>query len=379
VHGARALPAPALARRRLGGWPAIPITRKAALIATVITGAGLTLASCAAPILPAASPPSMPMQLDCDEARMADGYRLPLQRWHGGPDPELVVLGLHGFNDYSHAFAPLAEHLARSGITTYAVDQRGFGATEQTGRWHGSARLQADLHGLIRLLRRRHPDTRLVVIGESMGAAVALGAAARAPLPVDGLVLIAPAVWSRDTMPWYQRLALALAARTLPGLELTGKGVPIDPSDNEAMLRAMGRDPLVIKATRIDALWGVTNLMDRAVAWPEERDARPDPPTLILYGERDRIIPPRAFCRFIGAVTLDATTRLVLYADGWHMLPRDLQGPRVRDDILGWLRDPAAPIASGEEVGPGSERLRRLCQRFAGMDRAASNEAPHTP
>lgn len=304
------------------------------------------------------------------EARMADGYRLPFQRWGHTEQPRIVVLGLHGFNDYSQAFQPLGEHLAELGVTTYAFDQRGFGRTRQTGRWHGGERLVADLRTWIGLLRARHAHARLILIGESMGAAVALSADAEAPLDVDGLVLIAPAVWSRDSMPWYQRAALALAARALPGLKLTGEGIQIAPSDNKPMLIAMGRDPLVIKATRIEALWGVTNVMDQAVAWPAVRRHRDQqPPTLILYGEHDSIIPARAFCRFIDAVPLDAPAlRLLLYAEGWHMLARDLQGARVRADIATWLRDPSAALPSGEALDARAERLRQFCSSTAGID-----------
>lgn len=304
---------------------------------------------------------------------MPDGYRLPIRRWYGATKPEVVALGLHGFNDYGRAFAPIGKDLAENGITTYAVDQRGFGGTWKAGQWHGSARLQADLRTLIRLLRARYPQARLVVIGESMGAAVALAASRQSPLDIDGLILIGPAVWSRATMPWYQRLALGIAARTLPALKLTGEGVPIEPSDNRPMLRAMSQDPLVIKATRIDALWGVTNLMDQAASWPDTDRPDAQPPALILYGERDSIIPPRAFCRFIARTPDDDQTRLVLYADGWHMLPRDLQGDQVRRDILSWVRDPTAPLPSGEEVGRDRARLYRFCQGAApGFERKAS-------
>jgi alpha-beta hydrolase superfamily lysophospholipase len=137
------------------------------------------------------------------------------------------------------------------------------------------------------------------------------------------------------------------------------------------MLIAMGSDPLVIKATRIEALWGVTNLMDQAVAWPERRRHRDIAlPTLILYGEHDSIIPPRAFCRFIDAVPIDAPeVQLVLYADGWHMLPRDLQGERVLADIAAWTQDPSATLPSGEAVTSASvERLHRFCAAKDGLE-----------
>lgn len=343
---------------------------------------GLLLASCGTqPVMPTRSTPpstatdaqgltpSPQPRLMRSAARMPDGYRLPFQRWGHSEQPQIVVLGLHGFNDYSQAFEPLGKHLAKTGVTTYAFDQRGFGRTRQPGLWHGSKQLTADLRILIGLLRAQHPQARLILAGESMGAAVALSADATAPLDVDGLLLIAPAVWSRNSMPWYQRLTLDIAARVVPGLKLTGEGVSISPSDNQPMLIAMGRDPLVIKATRIEALWGVTNLMDQAVAWRDVRRRHDQPPTLVLYGERDSIIPPLAFCRFISAGPVDAPEfQLLLYAAGWHMLPRDLQGARVRTDIATWAQNPSATLPSAELIGASAKRLRRFCSSKAGVE-----------
>lgn len=301
-------------------------------------------------------------RLDQHHAIMADGYRLPLRVWSGSNEPAIVLLGLHGFNDYSHAFTPLASDLARQGIATYAIDQRGFGATARPGRWHGIQSLTEDLRTLIGLLRARHPNARIYVAGESMGGAVAMLAAARHPLPVEGLILIAPAVWSRDTMPWYQRVALHAAVQTLPWLKLTGKGVRLSPSDNRDMLQAMVVDPLAIKATRVDALWGIANLMDGTHA----AAARLPTPVLLLYGEHDEIIPRNAFCRLIGNLPLDRDgLRLVLYQRGWHMLPRDRQGARVRADIATWLTDPTAELPSGEETTVNGGRVKTLC---AGLD-----------
>ncbi len=61
-------------------------------------------------------------------------------------------------------------------------------------------------------------------------------------------------------------MALWIGARLMPGLTLTGRGLGIKPSDNIAMLRALSRDPLVIKETRVDTIYGLVNLMDAALA-----------------------------------------------------------------------------------------------------------------
>jgi acylglycerol lipase len=349
------------------GRPARPHALGGTIVASIWTNGiaalifAFMLTACASPdTVESRNPSTRSRNLGVDHARMDDGYRLPLRVWYAAAQPKMIVLGLHGFNDYANAFAPLGRELAAAGITTYAFDQRGFGAAALPGRWHGSDRLAADLRNLVDLLRARHPDSRLYVAGESMGGAVVLTATAQGPLPVDGLILIAPAVWSRDTMPWYQRLALDGAVRTLPWLKLTGEGIRLSPSDHIEMLQAMGADPLVIKATRVDALWGITDLMDRAQASAHQLQT----PALLLYGERDEIIPKNAFCRFLAKLPrAEPGLTFVLYERGWHMLPRDQQGARVRADIAAWLMDPEAPLPSGEATSPHGQRASAFCFR----------------
>jgi alpha-beta hydrolase superfamily lysophospholipase len=124
------------------------------------------------------------------------------------------------------------------------------------------------------------------------------------------------------------------------------------------MLRALSADPLVIKGTRVDALWGVTNLMDQAMAAADGLSG----PILLLYGEHDQIIPKAAFCALLKRLPQDETgIRIALYRDGWHMLTRDLQGDRVLADIAAWVRDRESPMPSGEETRAGANRLDRFC------------------
>jgi esterase/lipase len=101
---------------------------------------------------------------------------------------------------------------------------------------------------------------------------------------------------------------------------------------------------LVIKETRIDALYGLANLMDAAYVAAEYFSA----PALILYGEHDEIIPKKPvlhiYQQLPGAGT--GRQRLVLYKNGYHMLLRDLQADIVRHDITAWLKEPNRPLPS---------------------------------
>ncbi|MES2815512.1 MAG: alpha/beta fold hydrolase, partial [Pseudomonadota bacterium] len=104
-----------------------------------------------------------------------DGARLPFLRW-GPEQPWAVIVALHGMNDYSAAFRLAGPAWAERGITTYAYDQRGFGAAPGRGIWAGEARMTRDLNTVVALVRARHPGAIVAVAGESMGGAVAISA-----------------------------------------------------------------------------------------------------------------------------------------------------------------------------------------------------------
>ena len=174
--------------------------------------------------------------------------------------------------------------------------------------------------------------------------AIVLAAHATKALPVNGAILVAPAVWGREAMPWYQRVVLWLAANTVPWQKVSGKGLDITPSDNEEMLRALSKDPLVIKETRIDTIWGLTDLMDMGL----EASSRINCPTLLLYGKKDEIVPEKAIRIMISRLPKDAggNIKIALYENGYHMLLRDLQGQKVINDIASWVKNRSSPLPS---------------------------------
>jgi acylglycerol lipase len=300
--------------------------------------------------VPPAGPPIEP-QLADKVLVASDGARLPLRRWLPEGKPKAVILALHGFNDYSNAFAMPAESWAKLGIATYAYDQRGFGEAPLRGRWAGSWALADDVATASRLLRRRYPGVPLYLLGESMGGAVVISAvsgAAGAPKPdCDGIILSAPAVWGRETMNVFERVALWTGYRLFPEMTLTGAGLHIMPSDNIEMLRQLSRDPLVIKATRVDTIKGLVDLMDMAFA----AAGKVKEPLLLLYGDRDEIVPKEPTELFIAHLPygLRTTRKLAWYDAGYHMLLRDLEGPLVWRDIESWIADHRAPLPSGAD------------------------------
>jgi alpha-beta hydrolase superfamily lysophospholipase len=292
-----------------------------------------------------AGPAVMAPRFDGDKLVMADGAELPLRSWLPNSNPRAVVIALHGMNDYSNAFDAAGKQLAEAGIVTYAYDQRGFGQSPHVGKWAGMETLATDLKTVRAVLGARHAGLPVYLLGESMGGAVAMVARTSPdPVATDGLILVAPAVWGRASMNVFEKVALFLTAHTVPWIQLSAEGLKVTPSDNIEMLRALSRDPLVIKKTRADAIWGMVDLMDAAY----DRAHLLRGPVLMLYGKNDEIIPKEPSFVVMRALRPNGA-RVAYYDRGYHMLLRDLQGPVVVSDIAAWIANRDAPLPSGAE------------------------------
>ena len=275
-----------------------------------------------------------------------DGVMLPVRSWLPKDNPvKAVIVAVHGFNDYSNAFAIPGSYLTGYGIACYAYDQRGFGGAPGKGLWSGVDAYTNDLSSFVTEIRKLHPGAPIYILGESMGGAVTIVALTGSnPPPIDGVILVAPAVWGRETMPWYQRWLLAVTSHTVPWLELTGSGLDITPSDNIEMRRSLYNDPQVIKGTRVDAMYGLTNLMDEALAQAENLQL----PVLIQYGKKDQVIPKEPMLRMLGK--MPSTTRKAFYEQGYHMLLRDLHREKPLIDIAAWIADHNRQLPYGTVV-----------------------------
>ena len=290
--------------------------------------------SACAPQIAAQGLSSAKPAIERDAFLTRDGLRLPLRHWDA-PQPIAIVVALHGMSDYSNAFDMPGTWWAANGVTTYAYDQRGFGAAPNAGLWAGADAMRADLADFVAAARAKHPNTPVYALGESMGGAVVLSSlAAPRPPKIDGAILVAPAVWSRGDMPLTYRAALWLTAHTLPAAKFSGKGLKIWPSDNIEMMRKLARDPLFQHASRADQIWGLANLMDEARRAPEHLNAGA-PDILFLYGAKDQIIPRKPTEAVIAS--LGSHARAIHYDHGYHMLLRDLEGKKVWTDTLDWI------------------------------------------
>lgn len=320
----------------------------------------LTLAACATPAI---QPPLMPPPgfagpaLEARTLLMDDGARLPLVRWTPeGGEPWAVIVALHGMNDSRASFRLAGPWWAERGIETWAIDQRGFGEGPGRGVWAGEARMTEDLRTAVALARARFPHAVIAVAGESMGGSVTIAAfGSDRPPDADRVILLAPGVWGWTAQGPVNTAGLWIAARAMGdrAVDAPEWAVKVRPaSDNRLELFRNGRDPNSILSTRIDALYGLVDVMETASMRLGDIRA----PTLLLYGANDNVIQRDPMRRALERAGERPGFRTGYYPDGWHILNRDLQAETVYRDVEAWLRDAAAPLPSG--AGPVLPALR---------------------
>jgi acylglycerol lipase len=290
----------------------------------------------AVPLAGCAGPEALP---DVGPSRAAvsvpDLDALAMTRWPSDGPPRAVILALHGFGDAGPlTFAAAAAHWSERGIAVYAPDHRGFGANFSRKRWPGADALISDAVAHSRQLRASHPGLPLVVVGHSMGAGIALAAAAQG-LEADALVLAGPAIAGGPALSPIARASARALAAIAPDRRWTGRGlVDIQPTDNFDTLIAVATDPRHFGDPSSREILGLVEIMDRAAA------AAPavTTPTWTLMGAQDEILRPER----VRSVhdTIPGGVGFRLYPDGWHWLFRDLQAPLVWREVADFALSP---------------------------------------
>jgi alpha-beta hydrolase superfamily lysophospholipase len=141
-----------------------------------------------------------------------------------------------------------------------------------------------------------------------------------------------------------------LLAQVVPWVRVNARHSRRMASDNTEMLQALGREPLYLRETRVDAVAGLVDLMVQAQA----AAPRLKVPTLVLLGARDQMVPPASAKRFVATLTTDHCAA-VTYPEGWHLLLRDHQRKVVFTDIAAWIADEPLPSGLSRACGPSPQ------------------------
>jgi len=215
----------------------------------------------------------------------ADGTSLHLIEW-SAEGPRGTVLIVHGLGEHIDRYGHVAQWLSSRGFRVIGYDQRGHGQSQgPRGVIPTRDALAEDLAEMIDLVRSA--DGPFVLLGHSMGGAIAARFVADARRPVDGLILSSPAL--ETDLSVLQHLQLFVGEHLLPGVAQNNGLDPKMISHDQAVVRAYIEDPMV--HDRISARLARCIIEAGIIARMRARDW--SVPTLVVYAGDDALVSPR--------------------------------------------------------------------------------------
>jgi pimeloyl-ACP methyl ester carboxylesterase len=307
-------------------------------------------------------------------------WRGPVQGTAAGA-PRERALYVHGLGGASTNWTDLAALLAVR-VDGWALDLPGFGRSQPPARGgYGLARhTRAVADVLERVVAEPGPGSGRPVhlVGNSLGGLVSLLVAARRPELVATLSLISPAMpVLRAPASMDPRLPLlllpgvaGLAERRMTGIppEVTARGlvqmcfgdpsrVPPERLEQavEELRERAGQpwaDRALVRTTR--GLMSSYLRVGRSAAWAAARRVRC--PTLVLWGDRDRLVDPRLAPRLAAAVP---DSRLLVLEGVGHVAMLEAPEPTARA-VLALLEDAGEGVGRSAGRGTGADRADSL-------------------
>jgi alpha-beta hydrolase superfamily lysophospholipase len=260
-------------------------------------------------------------------------------------EPDVVMIGIHGFCgasiDYSNLGNHLLRHQPRTGL--YAYELRGQGSDpirERRGDIGSPQEWYRDLFAFTQLVRERHPEAKVVWFGESMGALIAAHAWREAPAndpPCDGLVLSSPIVRFRDDVPAWTLGLVQIAATTLPlarvSLDTLSGGQDVRMTQKSHHGEQARKNPYHVEQHTlrlIGALAGLINGMNDCAAALRS-------PVLVLHGGQDFFNSDSDIRGFVARIPAESPKTYRNYPDSYHLLMYDERNTAVFRDIERWV------------------------------------------
>ncbi len=236
--------------------------------------------------------------------RMGESLPASIAKWTV-PDGEqkAIVLTLHGFGLHKQVYRLLAEQLQNVGVSTYAMDVRGFGSwtdANSKSRFDPNRTL-SDIQLALTFLRETNPDTPIFLVGESMGGALALKAAALNPGLVDGVIA---------SVPGAERYQEKRTAFSLLWTNLIGNGAHINigkriirqATNNPSLKQLWSQDPsarLTVSTSELITFSRFMHHSHRVASQITETSV------LMLQGANDRLVKASATRRLFDELKTD--------------------------------------------------------------------------
>lgn len=259
------------------------------------------------------------------------GLRIFLRSWKPAGAPRAVVIICHGVNSHGGQYLWPAGELVKKGHAVFALDLRGRGKSDGERFYVDDiADYVADVAGVVKIAKARHPGLPVFLLGHSAGGVVS------ATYTLDNQAELAGFICESFA---FQVPAPGFALAAIKGLSHFAPRLPVLKLKNEDFTRdpvalaALNADPLI--AHEIQPAATVAALV-RADERLREEFPTITLPVLIMHGTADKATVCEG-SQFFHDTVGSADKTLKLYKDHFHDLLADTGKEGVMADITAWI------------------------------------------
>jgi len=254
----------------------------------------------------------------------------------------VIILAVHGYNDYSNSFKLPARYLSKNNIFTFSFDLDGFGKNDNFGFWYPLEVHKKVIKKQLLELKKQYPQKKIYLLGESMGGAIVTSLMTHEKeLPIEGAVLVAPALWNFSEKNFFKSLFMFLISRSFPNLKIDSKGwVEVKASDNQEVLKELSQDKYFIHRPNLKSLYGIIELMDESYKDAKKFFSQPSYNTLVVIPIKDEIVPRKPLIELLEKTKVksyDFFSEFIIFESSYHMILRDMKGNNVTEEIKKWI------------------------------------------
>lgn len=327
----------------LSHFPAmlIPTLRIFALGAGLLSIPLVTSCSAQAPV-----PSPRKILLDQSHLHTFDGEKLSYTRWMPKDPPHTIVIGVHGISGAASDYQPLANHLLANnpGTAVYAAETRGQGndpVKERRGHIRKQSDWFRDLTTFTELIRKRHPETRIIWCGESMGSLIVLHTYANArdrSALCDAMILSSPITAIRDDFPRWKITLANLAGFFFPKARLSLETLS-GKSEVRVTRDTIHQDQAQTNSYHVERhTLRLLTTLGRMMQTAPEAGQKLEVPLLVLHGGKDVFSKSADVQAFVDGLPEEINVTRKFYPESFHLLFYDHQSDKVIAEIAKWIK-----------------------------------------
>ncbi len=261
----------------------------------------------------------------------------PALYWKASGQPKAALLCLHELGLHSGVFDNLGKRMSAQGVAVYSIDLRGFGGWQEIKGPEAKMDLDKtleDVKGSVEIIRKLHSGVPVFVLGEAMGGALALQAAAQFPNLVSGVISAAPGGDHFKTTSNY--MAIGTKVATLRANKDAGYGETLldMATPKEELREAFKNDADVRLDLTPRELMACQFFMYKTKKFAKQIK---DTPVMIVHGDKDGESKPVGSEKVYKALATEKK-QYVSVADGDHYVFEDTKvSEKAFEAAISWI------------------------------------------